>query len=376
MLWGAAAARCEFDGCNKKLSRSPVTQERVNIAERAHIWAFSKAGSRGNSGIAKDLTNSEQNLLLMCHDCHRTIDQHKSGGRYTPELLQQWKTDHEARIDLVTGVCPRKRTHVLLYGANIGGYSSPLRMDATAPAVFPSKYPASMTPLAIGTRNSAFFDRDADFWRIEEATLRRQFRDVVEHRRVQGDVEHLSVFGLAPQPLLVLLGALLTDLQPADVYQLKREPQSWAWDANERELGLRVSEPKLKSRTVALVLGLSATITEDRVHRVLGADAAVWHVNVDGAHNDVLRTRDQLREFRASIRRLFDAIKAVHGQQNVVHIFPAVPVAAAVELGRVRMPKADAPWVIYDQVNQLGGFVEAIRLGDEAGGQRSVGGLE
>ena len=46
MLWGSAAERCECDGCNKVLYCSPVTQEQVNIAEAAHIWAFSPRGAR------------------------------------------------------------------------------------------------------------------------------------------------------------------------------------------------------------------------------------------------------------------------------------------------------------------------------------------
>ena len=37
MLWGRAAGRCEFEGCNQELYKSRVTQEPVNIAQKAHI---------------------------------------------------------------------------------------------------------------------------------------------------------------------------------------------------------------------------------------------------------------------------------------------------------------------------------------------------
>ena len=47
MLWGRAAGRCEFRGCNRPVYKSGVTQEAVNVAEKAHIRAFSKAGPRG-----------------------------------------------------------------------------------------------------------------------------------------------------------------------------------------------------------------------------------------------------------------------------------------------------------------------------------------
>jgi hypothetical protein len=57
-----------------------------------------------------------------------------------------------------------------------------------------------------------------------------------------------------------------------------------------------------------------------------------------------------------------NAIKARHGQTTTLHVFPAMSVSTAIEMGRVRQPKADMPWKIYDQNNNLGGFVPAICL--------------
>ena len=52
-----------------------------------------------------------------------------------------------------------------------------------------------------------------------------------------------------------------------------------------------------------------------------------------------------------------------HGQRTSLNIFPAMPVACAVELGRVRMPKADMPWVVFDQNNKRGRFIKALEIG-------------
>ncbi len=57
MLWGMAAGRCEFNGCNKPLWKSSVTQEQVNIAEKAHIYSFSGEGPRGNEEITDEQLN-------------------------------------------------------------------------------------------------------------------------------------------------------------------------------------------------------------------------------------------------------------------------------------------------------------------------------
>jgi len=37
-----------------------------------------------------------------------------------------------------------------------------------------------------------------------------------------------------------------------------------------------------------------------------------------------------------------------------------------VELGRVRQPKADLNWIIYDENRALGGFTKAIGIGNQA----------
>src|SRR5436190_1964003 len=89
ILWGRAAGRCEFWGCNTPLWKSPVTQERVNRAQRAHIYAFSRSGPRGHRGVSRAKLNDIDNLLLVCHGCHRKIDQHLDGGRYPASRLQQ-----------------------------------------------------------------------------------------------------------------------------------------------------------------------------------------------------------------------------------------------------------------------------------------------
>ena len=102
-LWVRAGGRCQFNGCNRILYKSPVTQERVNIAEKAHIYSFSEQGPRGWGPfiLNKGALNDVHNLMLMCHDCHNTIDQDKEGIRYSAELLIQWKHQHEQRIQIV-----------------------------------------------------------------------------------------------------------------------------------------------------------------------------------------------------------------------------------------------------------------------------------
>lgn len=82
----------------------------------------------------------------------------------------------------------------------------------------------------------------------------------------------------------------------------------------------------------------------------------------DFLHNDFIRSQAQLSLFRESMRKLMVSIKGKHGQTIPLHIFPAMPVSCAIEMGRVRMPKADMPWVIYDQNNKEGRFIKALEI--------------
>jgi hypothetical protein len=89
---------------------------------------------------------------------------------------------------------------------------------------------------------------------------------------------------------------------------------------------------------------------------------SIWSLTAKNPNNDIMRHAEDLREFRRIIRKLFDDIKAAHGQDASIHLFPAIPVSCAVELARVRMPKADLPLLVYDQVWGAG-FVHRLTVG-------------
>jgi hypothetical protein len=290
------------------------------------------------------------------------MDQRRDGGRYSAPLLQQMKGTHEQRIERVTGISPEKTSHVLLYGANIGEHSSPLNYSEVAPALFPVRYPASDRALELSLHNSSLSDRDSAFWENEAADLRRKFDRHVRALLAEGAIHHLSVFAIAPQPLLILFGTLLGDIVPCDVYQRHREPPSWEWPLESSTPMFELRRPSSFGGRPVLVFELSATVSVERTNRVLGERTSTWSITVPSPHNDVTKSRRQVSEFRSLVRMTLDQIKAAHGQQEILHVFPAMSVSLAVEFGRVRMPKADMPWRVYDQVNSLGGFVSALDI--------------
>lgn len=247
-LWGRAAARCQFSGCNRLLYKSPVTQEPVNLAEMAHIYSFSKDGPRGWGFLSKKTSalNDVGNLMLVCHDCHKKIDQDKLGERYSAELLKNWKAEHETRIRIASGISPEKKSHVVLYGSRIGGERSPLQLTAAHDALFPDWNPADDRSVNLSMQ-SALDDSTPEFWRAEEAHLSKEFERHVVPRIDEALPNHFSVFALASQPLLVRLGTLLTDKVPAVVYQCHREPMTWKWQPHPDGFQFRVSMGSIRA---------------------------------------------------------------------------------------------------------------------------------
>ncbi|WP_275540477.1 SAVED domain-containing protein [Rhizobium tubonense] len=180
-------------------------------------------------------------------------------------------------------------------------------------------------------------------------------------RRISNSRNYLSMMG-APQPLLIELGRQLCDILPAEVHQRHREPATWKWQNDSAPIEFQVEVPTEVHSTVALILGLSATISKDRIIAVLGNDVSVWSITAISPHNDIMRTAGDLSRFRQELRRLFDKIKSAHGEGAAINVFPALPVSAAVEVGRVWMPKADLPLNVFDQNRRIGGFASALRI--------------
>lgn len=360
-LWGRAAGRCEVAGCNAFLFRSPLTQEPVNLAQVAHIYSFSPKGPRGwgRFDLFPSKLNTVENLMLVCHACHKTIDQDVSGVRYGADLLESWKKAHETRIAVVTGISADKKSNVLLYGANIAAQQSIVSAGEAFEALFPEWYPASERPTVLSMR-WASRDDNADYWRIEAANLLELFRTNVLPLLEAG--EHVSVFGLAPMPLLIRLGSLMTDKSRAEVYQLHREPRTWRWLADSKPLSLTLSRPRDHSGQPVLVLAVSDVIDAARVEESVGSGASIWTLSSSPAHNDVLRSRAQLAEFRRAVREALDEIGRVHGKSTTISIVPAVPVACAIELGRLRMPKADADWKLFDYRNDQNRYLHVLTI--------------
>lgn len=366
LLWLRAGGRCQFEGCNDPLWEDGLTTLPMNASQMAHIVADSPEGPRGDVVDSLRLAKDVSNLMLLCTTHHKLVDSKEHEIRYPRSLLEQMKEDHERRIELMTSFHGDKRSPLVTYWANVGGKKHFMADHFVREAVLPHAYPASSHPLNLASANSVLSDGDGEtFWTTEKLQLERQ---VSTHLKpaLDGDARHLSLFAVAPQPLLIYLGALLSDLVPAEIYQLHREPQDWSWRPYRDGVHPlpRLTRSGNFQGEPCLVLALSSDVAQSRIEAVLGPDLDLWTIWVDAPNTDMLQSREQLGVFRQVARQALEGLNQAHPEAAEIHVFPVAPVSACVELGRVIQPRACRPLLIYNQIIPDAGFKPAIRIND------------
>ncbi|MGB5989292.1 MAG: SAVED domain-containing protein [Marinifilaceae bacterium] len=360
-LWTLSGGRCEYRGCNKALWRDDLTMANMNKAYLAHIVADSEGGPRGDKNRSPLLAKDFNNIMFLCDEHHRLIDKEDVIG-HPESLLIEMKQEHEKRIELLTSLMEENKTNIVFYGANIGQQDAPLNYNNVVQAVLPNRYPSDSYGIQLGLHNSNFYDSEDLYWDLENVNLCRQFKDKIKYLGSKDIVKHFSVFALAPMPLLIRLGTLFSSIQDVDVFQLHKEPSSWKWQDGSKEETFKLIEPTSYDGIPVLNISLSGTITDDRIKKVLTEKTSIWTLTIDNPNNDYLTSKQMLSDYRIICRSLFDKIKQVHGQDSKLHIFPAMGISSAIELGRIWTEKADVSMVVYDQNKERNGFIKTIEI--------------
>ncbi len=93
-LWGAAAGRCAYPGCQAECLSFVRPDAPIVVGEMAHVIAKRPAGPRGGESPGSD---EYANLVLLCPTHHRLVDKAPE-GTYPEEELHRWKEAHEEHV--------------------------------------------------------------------------------------------------------------------------------------------------------------------------------------------------------------------------------------------------------------------------------------
>lgn len=361
LLWGIAAGRCEFKGCNKVLYQHEVTGDCENFAEKAHIYAVSPGGARFYPD-SDNFKNNVNNLMLACPRCHKVIDRNEQ--KYTPEILFEMKRKHEERIFRLTSIGAEFFSHMVYYTANIAGsHMSVNDGDARNALALFGRYPTDNSPIDLGQRGNLVEDHEEDFFTSNSKNLSRAVKARILD--VVSEGESIALFPLAPQPLLMYLGQLLNDKYNVAVFQChRREQDKWRWEDSNNRIYFHSTLPDdvISTSKIALVFSLSSMIPNSRIQSILGNDALIYSITIDSPNRTFVTNPIIMDDFVIKAREVMEVIKQRHGKDKVINVFPAMPASLAVRFGMDYMAKTDNRLEIYDEQPERG-FIYALSIG-------------
>lgn len=333
-LWIAAAGRCEFRGCCKPVDRDFLTKTKCVVGEYAHIIADSPGGARGITGESERLAKDPSNLMLACFDCHSRVDRNGKKNEYTAEQLRAMKREHEARVQLIYSATGVKDSLPILMSFPIGTHVPVIDLRQVHYAMLENsgytRFPLDMH-VHIDKGDFDTLDNSAEFWpRAERVVTEIYERRILPVITARNGVTHLTVAAFAPIPMLMKLGALLGDKTEATVFDLPTE--RWLWDkrANCPAPQFTYTVPEKLPREVAVVVSISNVAVPPTNFSVVefGAVEPSRSIIRTEAHVHIFR-----REFNAFLMQL------IRTGVSVLHLHPATPLCASVEIGRMLLLK-------------------------------------
>lgn len=357
-LWVLSAGRCQFPGCNKSLLKDSLTLKEDNYANIAHIVADSPRGPRGDARLSPALSKDFSNLMLMCTTHHRLIDG-RNKGDYSSELLRLYKAKHEDRIRIQTEILDEHTTTVLRFLANIGSQPISISIAQTYRAIFPN-YPEDEKGVVIDL-TSIKIDDDNSYWEVMSKNIKIGVDKIFAQSNDDKKINHLSIFAIAPIPLLMKLGYCIGNVIKTHIYQSHRDTQDWVWKSvapAEFKYNIKKTDVSM-AKNVALVLSLSGKILEDEIKHIVNNDFAKFEISIDSPKVDFLKATSQLDQFKVVYRDAISEIREKYGHDCRIHLFPAIPVPIAIACGSVLLHNVDPEIFIY-QKNQKDGLFSAV----------------
>jgi hypothetical protein len=204
---------------------------------------------------------------------------------------------------------------------------------------------------------------NSDFFNLAREQIRRELRPQLKAERESKQVQHYSVFALAPIPALVCLGRELGNKLHIDLFQRHRD-NSWKWREKSDivEYKMQLLREGTNLNCVSLQLPLSGKISPYSIPQEINDKFYIYEITLCNIEPGVefLCRREDLAAFQRIYRDSLNSLVAKHGHFPELHLFLAVPTTIAISCGMEVMPKAHPALKVYDNVK--GNFIPAITV--------------
>lgn len=219
---------------------------------------------------------------------------------------------------------------------------SPISIKSTTDTLLPKK------PFG-----APFYIRPAEFfdWPAAADYQREKWEEL---RRVSWDLSpQYALFSIAPIPLAVQLGFLLSDRVDLTCFHYHRDERTWTWPDSGipggLELELRNNVPNRIDTTtdVALAVSLSAPVLPRQLEGVIEPDIPLFEIATENPDVLWLRSPDQLHDLGRKFLETLSRIRSKVPNCQRIHLFYAGPSAGAVVLGQRINPRMMPPVELY-----------------------------
>ena len=296
--------------------------------------------------------------MLLCPKCHKHVDDRPH--EYPVDVLIKYKRDHEQRIMRITALDKRYETKVVIVKARIGGHVVEIASDDVIDAIAPY-YPDC----------SNFFEVDLTkidvsddvFYSVAQQTIQNRINVLLNHG---APPSHLSVFALAPIPVLMFLGNVLSNKIAVEFFQRHRDTCTWTW--KEHTDGAQFMSTQVRdgndTQRVALALSISGHADRESIYKLVDSTVPIYEIVVVGQSPtlDLLNNKSDLMSFRALYRSFMGQIRTKYKALQELLVFPAIPAPIALACGHDLLPKVDPVLKVYDYDKRNGGFRYALNI--------------
>ncbi|AVQ99801.1 hypothetical protein OBCHQ24_12540 [Oceanobacillus iheyensis] len=331
-LWMASGGICSFEGCSKRLIQN-TNGSLTNVGIKAHIIGHAKNSARHEYMEEYEYTQAQledvSNLMLMCYDHSKIIDDEKTREQFPPDRLFAMKNKHEKWI--ASRSQEQKKKSIALIHKRLGAPLTDIEFDGEAPYIL----------IEAVEEQTEFIEFTCDGWeegKRKNEVLYEEFSARIREREANA----VEIFPLSPIPLLAHMGFLLTDTVSLSIYQFDREREVWVSDKPQENEKVEIKITKDSNvngkRELAVIVSVSGTVKVKDINETMDKpfDSLSFTINNPGLKRVLYR--EDVKFIQSIIK---DEVEELIQQQdyNRIHLFLAVPAGLAIELGRGINPR-------------------------------------
>ena len=344
-LFAESGNRCNFPDCNQLLFPKNEDGTYTKLAELCHIIASSPDGPRGNLTLSRLKREDLENIILLCRNCHKKIDDNPSA--FTVERLKDMKENHIKWVNERLAFHNELNWTLLIHAGNINGKGLVKIDEDIIFKEFLGFYTLSNVEKLLvdeyltKTGNWAqYITKQEEWWK--------------KYQESKTKPQKLVICSINFISLVIHLGFLIHDTFISEIFQFDRFRESWKWqelnDKVNSKNTLNINNPIEESSNIseiALSISISGLIKDKDIFKTLG-EIPIIKITVAKPNRSWLEYKEQLIQFHKVFLKLLDKITNNFSNIKKIHLFFTGPTPMAFKIGASINPNIHPQFVLYN----------------------------